>query len=261
MNNLCPPPSFPPTRGEDRGKTFIYCLSVVLITIILIFAISLIQNLKSKIHMTFTCTKLLLNHTQIWHAATIHPFLQQCKLGTIQPQQFNTWLVQDYLFVIEFTRMVGRVLASAPPHHFNVILGGLAALKEELNWFQEKATQRQLNLNTEKQPTCIEYCEYMHSLADTPYPVQATALWAIELAYNQGWQLPGVMPAPYNEFADRWGNPDFTEYVKLLEQQADEVLQPASENIQKQAEAAFLNIAKLEKDFWQMAFNATHSNP
>jgi thiaminase/transcriptional activator TenA len=164
--------------------------------------------------------------------------------------------VQDYLFVVDFTRMVGRVLASAPPHHFDVILGGLSALKDELNWFKEKAAERQLNLDTQKQSTCTEYCDYMHSLATMPYPVQATAFWAIEFAYNQGWQLPGAMPEPYTEFASRWGNPSFTEYVKHLEQQADELLQTASENVHHQAEEAFLNVARLEKDFWQMAFNA-----
>lgn len=206
--------------------------------------------------MTLTCKQLLQNHAQAWHEATVHPFLEQCKLGTIQPEQFNTWLVQDYLFVVDFTRMVGRALASAPPHHFDVILGGLIALKDELNWFKEKAAQRQLNLDTAKQPTCIEYCEYMQSLATMPYPVQASTFWAIEFAYNQGWQLPGVMPKPYTEFADRWGNPGFTEYVKFLEQQADQVLQTASATVQKQAEEAFLRVAKFEKDFWQMAFHA-----
>lgn len=206
--------------------------------------------------MTLTCFQLLQNHTQVWHQATVHPFLEQCKLGTIQPQQFNTWLVQDDLFVLEFTRMVGRILAIAPPHHFDVILGGLSAIKDELNWFKEKAAQRQLDLDTQKQPICIEYCDYMHSLAAMPYPVQATVFWAIELAYNQGWQLPGEMPEPYTEFAYRWGNSGFTEYVKLLDQQADEALQTSSEDVQHQAEAAFLQVARLEKDFWQMAFNA-----
>jgi thiaminase/transcriptional activator TenA len=82
--------------------------------------------------MTITCKLLLENHAQDWQEATVHPFLAQCQLGIIQPQQFNTWLTQDYLFVVEFTRMVGRVLASAPPEHFDVILGGLAALKDDL---------------------------------------------------------------------------------------------------------------------------------
>lgn len=205
--------------------------------------------------MILTCNQLLQNHTQAWHSATVHPFLEQCKLGTIQPQQFNTWLVQDYLFVVDFTRMMGQILASAPLKHFDILLDGLSFLKDELNWFREKAAEQHLDLNTDKQPTCREYCDYMHSLAAMPYPVQATALWAIEFAYNQGWQLLGSIPEPYAEAASRWGNADFTEYVKLLEQQADEVLKSTTDTIGYQAEDAFLKVANFEKDFWQMAFN------
>lgn len=80
------------------------------------------------------------------------------------------------------------------------------------------------------------------------------AFWAIEYAYNQGWQLPGPMPAPYTEFADRWGNPDFTAYVQLLAQQADAALALAPAEVHQQAERAFLRVAMLEQDFWQMAF-------
>ncbi|MDF5719857.1 MAG: hypothetical protein PUP91_05090 [Rhizonema sp. PD37] len=53
----------------------------------------------------------------------------------------------------------------------------------------------------------------------------------------------------------KWGNPVFTKCVKRLEQQADEVLETAEADIQKQAEESFLRITKLEHDFWQMAFN------
>ena len=37
-------------------------------------------------------------------------------------------------------------------------------------------------------------------------------------------QLSGTMAEPYREFAERWGNPEFMEYVKVLERQADEAL-------------------------------------
>ncbi|MGL4622630.1 MAG: TenA family transcriptional regulator, partial [Chroococcidiopsis sp.] len=67
--------------------------------------------------MSLTCQQLLQKHPQAWQEATIHPFLKQCQQGTIQPQQFNTWLVQDYLFVIDFTRFLARILAIAPPHN------------------------------------------------------------------------------------------------------------------------------------------------
>ena len=207
--------------------------------------------------MTITCARLIEKHSQAWHQATVHPFLTMCHKGTIQPKQFNTWLVQDYLFVIKFTRFVARILANAPTHHFDILLSGLNALSDELIWFKAKAKERSLNLSAEPQATCSQYCEYLESVAFMPYAVQVTALWAIELAYNQGWQLPGTMPEPYAEFANRWGNQDFTEYVKLLEQLADEALSTADETIQLRAESAFLKIASLEKDFWSMAMTTT----
>lgn len=206
--------------------------------------------------MSLTCARLLKSHEIIWHAATVHPFLSQCQEGTILPTQFNTWLVQDYLFVTEFTRFVGRGLAAAPVTHFEVLLSGLAALQDELNWFRVKATERSLDLATPRQSTCQIYCDFMGNLVNAPYAVQAVALWAIEYAYNQGWQLPGKMSAPYDEFADRWGNPGFTDYVQLLADQADAVLQFAPQAEQHQAEQAFLRVAQLEKAFWQMAYDA-----
>jgi hypothetical protein len=108
-------------------------------------------------------------------------------------------------------RCLARTLTTAPVEHFEVLLNGLQALQDELQWFRAKAAERQLDLTSPRQETCQIYCEFMGNLAHAPYSVQATALWAIEYAYNQGWQLPGPMPAPYTEFADRWGNPGFTD--------------------------------------------------
>jgi thiaminase/transcriptional activator TenA len=205
--------------------------------------------------MSITCQQLIQHHTASWEQAITHPFLQACQSGKIQPKQFNTWLVQDYLFVVEFTRLLAKTLANAPPEHFDVLLGGLSAIKDELNWFQLKAKERDLDLQVEKQQTCQAYCEYMHKVEEMSYPVQAMVIWAIELAYNQAWQQPGAMVAPYDEFANRWGSIDFTEYVKQLEKQANQVLDNSDQETQKYLESAFVKIASLEKDFWQMAYN------
>ncbi len=201
-----------------------------------------------------TCATLLTTYTEAWEQATVHPFLQQCQEGSITPQQFNTWLVQDYLFVLEFTRMAARLIAAAPDVHLDMLLGGMVALKDELQWFQAKAAERSLDLTVPRQRTCQTYCDVMQSLAGQPYAVQATAFWAIELAYNQGWQRHSRMPAPYDEFADRWGNPGFTEYVHQLARQADSALAAVNGAATAEAESVFLKVAELERDFWQMAF-------
>ncbi len=166
--------------------------------------------------MTITCDRLLEKHPIAWRAATVHPFLTMCQLGTIKPKQFNTWLVQDYLFVVEFTRFVARILANAPTHHFDILLSGLNALSDELIWFKAKAEERQLKLSASPQAACSQYCEYLELVASMPYAVQVTALWAIELAYNQGWQLPGTMPEPYAEFANLLGQSRFYRVCKTL---------------------------------------------
>lgn len=202
--------------------------------------------------------QLLSAHPQAWHEATVHPFLQDCQQGTIQPDQFNTWLVQDYLFVVECTRMAARLLSHAPIAHFDVLLGGLGALKAELLWFQANAAQRQLDLQTPPQPTCATYCQFMEDLGAQPYALQAVGFWAIEAAYNQAWKSHSPMPAPYTDFGDRWGNPGFSAYVAELARQADEALAIAPPDLQSQAEVVFLDVTRLEKNFWQMAY---HQSP
>ncbi|WP_159784787.1 TenA family transcriptional regulator [Sodalinema gerasimenkoae] len=204
-----------------------------------------------------TCATLLETYPDLWRDATRHPFLDRCQAGTIEPHQFNTWLIQDYIFVTEFTRFLANGLAAAPVSHFDILLGGLNAIQDELAWFRNKAAERGLSLDSPPQTTCETYCQLLASWSVQPYAVQATALWAIELAYNQGWQLPGAMVSPYDEFAQRWGNPGFTDYVKYLEKQADESLAEASETVQRQAEAVFQDVARQEQAFWQMAFVQT----
>ena len=72
----------------------------------------------------------------LWPAALQPQFIKACAIGTITGDQFNTWLQQDYYFVIAFTRMVGQILSKAPVQHFEALLSGLTALSSELSWFR-----------------------------------------------------------------------------------------------------------------------------
>jgi thiaminase len=48
---------------------------------------------------------LLTRHVQAWQAATRHQFLDAARDGTLSPQVFGIWLVQDFLFVAAFLRV------------------------------------------------------------------------------------------------------------------------------------------------------------
>jgi thiaminase len=209
--------------------------------------------------MAVTCDQFIARHARAWEEATRHPFLEGCRTGTITCGQFATWLVQDYLFVVEFTRLAARVLTTAPGEHFDVLLGGLTALRDELSWFRAHAGERGLQLTVPQQTPCVRYCQFMDQLAQAPYPVQATAFWGIEAVYNHAWRCASPMVAPYDEFARRWGSAEFGAYVEHLRRQADEALGTATSLEQAQAEAVFLEVLALEAHFWQMAFSRGNS--
>ena len=204
--------------------------------------------------MPTAVTDWMSQHGGAWERAVVHPFLDQCADGTIDPRAFNRWLVQDRLFVLEFTRFAARLVQTCPVAHLDTLLGGMGALKDELLWFEAKADERGLTLDVRPLQACSDYCAFMRGLYKAPYPVQAVGFWAIERAYNEAWQRPGPMPAPYDEFADRWGNPGFSAYVEQLTAQADEALAATNETERRPAEVIFLDIAGLESRFWQMAF-------
>lgn len=83
-----------------------------------------------------SCGACLRQHKGAWDAAVQHSFLKSCQQDTIKRSQLNTWLVQDYLFVREFTRLAANLLTVAPYCDYEVLLGGLEALRDELKWFQ-----------------------------------------------------------------------------------------------------------------------------
>lgn len=192
-----------------------------------------------------------------WEEATVgHKFIKACVDGSIKPEQFNTWLTQDYLYVRGFVTFAGGVLASAPDKHIEVLLNGIGALTDELNWFRAKAAKRGLKTeNTGMQPACQAYRAAMAKLHSAPYAIQATAFWAIEACYNQAWAkvLNDGTAEQYKEFAHRWGNPEFGKYVAQLQQQADEALAQSPDQMDA-ARAVVRQVVQLELDFWSMAY-------
>jgi thiaminase len=213
------------------------------------------RGIREGTIMAVTCDQFIARHAKAWEEATHHPFLEGCRTGTINHGQFETWLIQDYLFVVEFTRFAAHTLAGAPATHFDVLINGLAALRDELSWFRAHAAARGLHFAVPQQAACARYCRFMERLANAPYPVQATALWAIEAVYSHAWRRASPMVTPYDEFAQRWGSAEFAAYVEELARQADEALGAGSGPEEAEAEAALLEVSALEALFWQMAFS------
>jgi formylaminopyrimidine deformylase / aminopyrimidine aminohydrolase len=187
-----------------------------------------------------------------WREATRHPFLEGVAHGALPVEAFERWLAQDYLFVQDLLAAQARLLARAPRPAQAVLAAGLVALEAELGWFEGQAQGRGLALNVARHPTTMAYRDFLLGLEQREYPAALTALWALERAYLDAWRGAAPGHPAYREFVEHWTAPAFREYVASLERADDESL--AAGNADEQAEAAFLEVTRLERAFWEMAW-------
>lgn len=179
----------------------------------------------------------------LWAAATRHPFLDAVREGAITDAAFDTWLRQDALFVADLLTFQSRLLARAPRGAQQVLVDGCAALVAELDWFEEQAVRRGIDLAAEPRSATLAYRELLQALDDAPFDAAVTALWVIERVYLLSWTSAAPAPAPLDEFVEHWTTPDFAGYVDKLGALA------APREHDDQVES----VLRLEVDFWDMA--------
>jgi thiaminase/transcriptional activator TenA len=198
---------------------------------------------------------LLESNPVVWQEATRHPFLEAVREGSFPAGAFEAWLAQDYLFVGDALVFQALLLARAPRPAQAVLAGGLVAIEAELGWFEEQAKRLGLALDTPRHPTTAAYRDLLTGLRREPYPAAITALWAIERAYLEAWRGATPGHSEYREFVQHWTAPEFADYVTGLEKAVDHALRDSDEQERERAETAFLEVARLERDFWEMAWS------
>lgn len=152
----------------------------------------------------------------LWSAATRHPFLEAVREGTITDSAFDRWLVQDALFVGDLLTFQARLLARAPRTAQTVLAGGCVALVAELDWFEDQAARRGMNLEQPALPATLAYRELLGRLDAAPYEAAVTALWVLERVYLLAWAFAASATSPFGEFVEHWSAPAFADYVDAL---------------------------------------------
>ena len=191
-------------------------------------------------------TDLLQRHAGEWARATRHPFLTAVRDGTLPDGAFDTWLVQDALFVADLLTFQARLLARAPRPAQAVLAAGAVSLVAELDWFEEQAAGRALDLHAAPLPATTSYAALLRRLDAADVGTALTALWTVERTYLDAWSYAAPGAPAYREFVDHWTVPGFAGYV------AD--LQTAADGGGAADEAVFAEVVTAEIAFWDMAF-------
>jgi len=189
-------------------------------------------------------SELIHRHAEAWRAATAHPFLDRVRDGDLPHGAFAAWLQQDHLFVSDLLAFQARLLARSPRPAQKVLAAGLVALEAELTWFEQNAIRDGVVLGAIPHRTTQAYRAELDRLLLEPFDVGITGLWTVELAYLEAWRGAAPGAPEYRAYVEHWTVPEFADYVASLEVHAKD---------SSAAEAAWLRIVQLEREFWDMA--------
>ena len=186
--------------------------------------------------------EFLRGHEQAWLRATRPPFLERIREGTLPPDAFAAWLVQDTLFVGDLLWFQARLLARAPRRARRVLAAGALALVDELAWFDRQVERFRPDVDAEPLPATRAYRSLLERLDGARFEAAITALWALERVYLDAWSSAEPAAEPYDVFVEHWTSPEFRAYVEELEEFAD----PAHRDV-------IAAVLEAETAFWKTA--------
>ncbi|KAG2315795.1 hypothetical protein Bca52824_018917 [Brassica carinata] len=190
-------------------------------------------------------------HRSLYAAATRHDFVVSIRDGSVDLSSFKTWLGQDYLFVRGFVPFVANVLIragkeSGETSDMEVVLGGLASLNDEIEWFKSEGSKWGVDFSTVvAQKANQEYSRFLEALmsSEVEYSVVMTAFWAIEAVYQES----------FAHSCNRWGNDGFRQYCLSVKNIAERCLENASREALVEAEDVLVRVLEHEVAFWEMS--------
>ena len=184
---------------------------------------------------------------ELWIAATRAPFLEAAQDGSLPAEAFTRWLVQDYHFAAGLTVFEGTLVARSERPAQSLFIRGLAALDEELSWFETEARARGLDLAAPVHPVCRRYVDFLLRAAhEESLPGLYAVLYGVEVAYLAAWSA--LRPeGPYADVIARWSSAAFREDVLRLQALAEAVEDSSTQPL-------FNEVLRHERDFWAMAW-------
>jgi thiaminase (transcriptional activator TenA) len=201
----------------------------------------------------------------IWEAQVSHPFVQGIGDGTLALAKFGLWLKQDYLFLIEYARVMGYAAARAPDlatmRGFATVMHQTLLVEMDLHrsYVGEFGITAADLESEQKLPTTQAYADFLLRTAATAdfAEVAAAALPCMWDYSELGRHLAG-RGQPEDERYARWitayAADEFTELARWCRAVVDEAAATLEPGARRRMEEAFITSSRYELAFWDMAW-------
>ncbi len=201
----------------------------------------------------------------VWEAQHSHPFVRGIGDGTLDIDKFKFWVRQDYLFLIDYARLLALAVARAPDlasmRRFADLVHG--TLNVEMDLHRSYAAEFGISLQEleveEKAPTTRGYTDFLLRVAAVgEFPELIAALLPCMWGFCDIGQRLARGPRPADERYAKWigmySSAEFAEVADWCRGLVDGVASGQPEETLRRMEDAFLTSSRYELLFWEMAW-------
>ena len=209
--------------------------------------------------------ELLAAAADVWQAQHDHPFVRGIGEGTLDGERFALWIRQDYLFLIEYARMLALGAARAPDLETMRRFADLAqaVLGEEMGLHRSYAAELGIEgAELEREPmlpTTRGYTDFLVRMAAHEDFAELVAallpcMWGFsEIGRRLAERgLPG--DRRYASWIEMYASEEFAELARWCRELCDRVGADISAAGQARMAEAFLTSSRYELAFWEMAW-------
>jgi thiaminase (transcriptional activator TenA) len=201
----------------------------------------------------------------IWDAQYQHPFVRGIGDGTLDPEKFKFWLQQDYVFLIEYARLLALAAARSPDLVTMIRFASLLkeTLETEMGLHRAYAAEFEIDCEQLEQesaaPTTRAYNDFLMRVAALGDFVELiAALLPCMWGFSEIGQRLAAQPTPVVRRYDRWiamySSTEFSELVQWCRDLLDTLAEGLPERDLHKIEAALVTSSRYEWQFWEMAW-------
>jgi len=205
-----------------------------------------------------------------WHAYVQHDFVRQLGAGVLPEAAFRTYLVQDYLFLIQHARAYALAAYKARSlADMRAAKDGLAALTDvEMGLHLRVCKRWGLDAAaveaTPEHPATVAYTRYVldigmsGDLLDLQVALIPCALGYAEIGQQLAAGIKALDPAhPYHEWISEYAGDAYQQVAAEARARLDALAQRYACSARfAELTGIFATAARLEADFWQMGLDA-----
>lgn len=208
--------------------------------------------------------RLRADHADAWDACFAHPFVQAIGRGDLAEDRFRTFLVQDYLFLIDYARVLATASVKAPDLESQTRFAELArsTLVVEMELHRDTCAQwgidRAAIEGTEPLPTTVAYTSFLLRAASGDMGELGAALLPCQWGYaDVGARLKEAgLPAHerYAAWIESYADRDYQALTAWLRALVDRVAAGIPDETYDRWSRIFETTLRYEAAFWEMAW-------